>query len=104
MFRLPDRVRWHDGRRFTVADVKCTWDRVAGVSEDEPRINPREGWFTNMAGTDVESNHVVLFRLKRPRPVIPGLSCVGIFAGLTLPRVGGADARASYRNDNVSFR
>ncbi len=67
-FKLRDGVRWHDGKRFTAADVKCTWDRVAGLSEDKLRINPREGWFKNLAGIDVISAHAVSFRLKRPQP------------------------------------
>ena len=67
-FKLRDGVRWHDGKPFTAADVKCTWDRVMGVSEDKLRINPREGWFKNLAGIDVISDHEVLFRLNRPQP------------------------------------
>ncbi len=67
-FKLRDGVRWHDGKPFTAADVKCTWDRVAGLSEDKFRINPREGWFKNLAGIDVKSDQEVTFRLKRPQP------------------------------------
>jgi peptide/nickel transport system substrate-binding protein len=67
-FELRDGVRWHDGKPFTAADVKCTWDRVAGVSADKLRINPREGWFQNLAGIDVKGDHQVVFRLKRPQP------------------------------------
>jgi peptide/nickel transport system substrate-binding protein len=67
-FKLRDNVRWHDGKPFTAADVKCTWDRVAGVSADKLRINPREGWFRNLAGIDVKDDHEVVFRLKRPQP------------------------------------
>src|SRR5262249_6061752 len=25
-FKLRDGVKWHDGKPFTAADVKCTWD------------------------------------------------------------------------------
>jgi peptide/nickel transport system substrate-binding protein len=60
-FVLRDGVRWHDGKRFTAADVKCSWDRVAGLSEDRLRINPREGWFSSLAGIDVLSDHEVVF-------------------------------------------
>jgi len=67
-FKLRDGVRWHDGKPFTAADVKCTWDRVAGVAEDKLRINPREGWFKNLAGIEVKSDHEISFRLKRPQP------------------------------------
>src|SRR4051794_24294369 len=29
-FKLREGVRWHDGKPFTVADVKCTWDLLQG--------------------------------------------------------------------------
>src|SRR5437667_6829218 len=29
-FRLRQGVKWHDGKPFTAADVKCTWDMLAG--------------------------------------------------------------------------
>src|SRR5215469_7510874 len=29
-FRLRPGIRWHDGKPFTAADVKCTWDRLRG--------------------------------------------------------------------------
>ena len=67
-FTLRQGVRWHDGKPFTAADIKCTWDRVLGTSEEKLRINPREGWFKNLAGIDVKANDEVVFRLKRPQP------------------------------------
>src|SRR3954453_18186256 len=27
-FKLRDGVKWHDGKPFTSADVKCTWDML----------------------------------------------------------------------------
>src|SRR5437899_5210988 len=29
-FPLRQGVKWHDGKPFTAADVKCTWDMLAG--------------------------------------------------------------------------
>ncbi len=29
-FHLRQGVKWHDGKPFTAADVKCTWDALAG--------------------------------------------------------------------------
>ena len=29
-FTLERNVRWHDGKPFTAADVKCTWDLIMG--------------------------------------------------------------------------
>ena len=67
-FKLRQGVRWHDGKPFTAADVKCTWDRVMGVSADKLRINPREGWFKNLSAIDTKADDEVVFRLKRPQP------------------------------------
>src|SRR3954471_21630338 len=29
-FKLREGVKWHDGKPFTSADVKCTWDMLLG--------------------------------------------------------------------------
>ena len=29
-FPLRQGVKWHDGKPFTAADVKCTWDMLPG--------------------------------------------------------------------------
>jgi peptide/nickel transport system substrate-binding protein len=42
-FHLHQGVRWHDGKPFTAADVKCTWDALAGKrprSSASIRANP----------------------------------------------------------------
>src|ERR1044071_3817626 len=41
-FKLRQGVKWHDGKPFTAADVKCTWDLVLGKSQDKLRLNPRK--------------------------------------------------------------
>jgi peptide/nickel transport system substrate-binding protein len=61
-------VRWHDGKPFTAADVKCTWDRLIGASADKLRINPREGWYKNLAEVAAIDDARVEFRLRRPQP------------------------------------
>src|ERR1700746_1187953 len=45
---LRQGVKWHDGKAFTAADVKCTWDRLRGVDPDKFRINPRKAWYRNV--------------------------------------------------------
>src|SRR5436853_7027336 len=32
-FKLRRGVKWHDGKPFTAADVKCTWDILAGKAQ-----------------------------------------------------------------------
>src|SRR6516165_3175065 len=33
-FNLRHGVKWHDGKPFTAADVKCTWDLLQGHASD----------------------------------------------------------------------
>src|ERR1700688_3727947 len=47
-FHLRQGVKWHDGKPFTSADVKCTWDLVQGKAPERLRVNPRKGWYTNL--------------------------------------------------------
>src|SRR5689334_23997557 len=47
-FELRQEVRWHDGKPFTGADVKCTWDLILGKGEDKLRTNPRKSWYRNL--------------------------------------------------------
>src|SRR4030095_11319170 len=44
-FPLHEGVKWHDGKPFTAADVKCTWDMQAGKASEKFRINPRKSWY-----------------------------------------------------------
>src|SRR3984957_9056817 len=41
-FKLRGGVKWHDGKPFTAADVKCTWDLLTGVAPEKLRVNPRK--------------------------------------------------------------
>src|SRR6266404_9671710 len=43
-FKLRDGVKWHDGKPFTSADVKCTWDMVKGGEDSKLR----KSWFFNL--------------------------------------------------------
>jgi peptide/nickel transport system substrate-binding protein len=44
-FRLRSGIKWHDGKPFTAADVKCTWDLLLGLGSDKLRLNPRKSWW-----------------------------------------------------------
>jgi peptide/nickel transport system substrate-binding protein len=41
-FTLRDGVKWHDGKPFTAADVKCTYDLLIGKAKEKLRLNYRE--------------------------------------------------------------
>ena len=47
-FKLHQSVNWHDGKPFTAADVKCTWDLLQGKAKEKLRLNAREAWWANL--------------------------------------------------------
>jgi peptide/nickel transport system substrate-binding protein len=63
-FKLRQGAKWHDGKPFTAADVKCTWDMLTGKSQDKLRLNPRKAWYRNLEGVVPEGDHAVTFELK----------------------------------------
>src|SRR5215469_16214571 len=44
-FPLRQGVRWHDGKPFTAADVKCTLYFISGKATEKLRLNPRKSWY-----------------------------------------------------------
>jgi peptide/nickel transport system substrate-binding protein len=67
---LPLRpgVKWHDGKPFTAADVKCTWDLLTGKASEKLRLNPRKQWYQNLETVTVNGDYEATFRLRRPQP------------------------------------
>src|ERR1700759_4603857 len=47
-FTLRSDVKWHDGKPFTAADVRCTFDLVMDKGEAKLRRNPRGIWYENL--------------------------------------------------------
>jgi peptide/nickel transport system substrate-binding protein len=76
-FPLRHGVKWHDGVPFTATDVKCTWDMLAGKSDQKLRINPRKSWYRNLAEVTTNGDFEVSFHLKRPQPGFLGLLASG---------------------------
>ncbi len=68
-FKLRDGVKWHDGKPFTSADVKCTWDMLIG-DESKLRKNPRKSWYVNLKEVTTNGEREVTFHLKRPQPAL----------------------------------
>src|ERR1700688_102813 len=48
-FKLRQGVKWHDGKPFTAADVKCTWEMLQGKTAEKLRLNPRKAWYDNLS-------------------------------------------------------
>jgi peptide/nickel transport system substrate-binding protein len=64
---LRQSVKWHDGKPFTAADVKCTWDMLQGKAAEKLRINPRKGWYSNLDTVTTKGDYEVTFHLKVPQ-------------------------------------
>src|ERR1700731_1822470 len=47
-FKLRHGVKWQDGKPFTAADVKCTWDLLQGKTQEKLRLNPRKAWYRTL--------------------------------------------------------
>jgi peptide/nickel transport system substrate-binding protein len=67
-FKLRSGVKWHDGKPFTSADVKCTWDGLIGKNEARLRKNPRKAWYFNLKDVTVQGDQEVTFHLGRAQP------------------------------------
>jgi peptide/nickel transport system substrate-binding protein len=79
-FKLRKGVKWHDGKPFTSADVKCTWyDLILGNggSKYKLRKNPRKAWYKNLKGVKTNGDHEVTFNFGRPQPAILTLLASG---------------------------
>ena len=76
-FPLRQGVKWHDGKPFTAADVKCTWDALVGKGNDKFRVNPRRSWYRNLEEITTDGDYEVTFHLKRPQPYLIALLASG---------------------------
>jgi peptide/nickel transport system substrate-binding protein len=76
-FALRDGVKWHDGKPFTAADVKCTWDMLMGKAQQKFRKNPRQSWYENVAEITTKGDLEASFVLKRPQPALVALLASG---------------------------
>ncbi len=77
-FKLRQGVKWHDGQKFTSADVKCTWDMLSGKSANKLRLNPRKAWYRNLDDVTTDGDYAVTFALKRPQPAFISLLAGGM--------------------------
>jgi peptide/nickel transport system substrate-binding protein len=59
--KLRHGVKWHDGKPFTTADVKCTWDLLQGNTQEKLRLNPRKAWYRNLDQVTTDGDDGVIF-------------------------------------------
>ena len=78
-FKLRQGVKWHDGKPFTAADVKCTWDLLIGKSQDKLRLNPRKAIYRNLDDVVTEGDYSVTLVMKRPQPAFHDAAGLGLW-------------------------
>jgi peptide/nickel transport system substrate-binding protein len=78
IFHLREGVKWRDGKPFTAADVKCTWDLIQGKSAERLHVNPRKSWYANLSEVVPNGDYEVAFVLKRPQPAFLALLATGM--------------------------
>ena len=76
-FTLRDGVTWHDGKPFTAADVKCTFDLLTDQGKEKLRLNYRGSWWVNVSGVTTKGAHEATIHLKRPQPALLSLLATG---------------------------
>src|SRR6201746_2756354 len=76
-FKLHQGVKWHDGKPFTSADVKCTFDMMMGKSQQKFRQNPRKSWYDQVDEVVTNGDYEASFKLKRPQPALLALLASG---------------------------
>src|SRR6266851_1803935 len=74
---LRQGVKWHDGKPFTSADVKCTFDLLQGKASEKLRVNPRKSWYANLDNITANGDYEVTFHLKRPQASFLALLATG---------------------------
>src|SRR3954447_6970528 len=79
-FKLRPGVTWHDGKPFTAADVKCTFDLVQDKGKEHLRKNPRKLLWNNVDEVVPNGDLEVTFRLGRPQPSLLALLASGYTA------------------------
>jgi peptide/nickel transport system substrate-binding protein len=76
-FELRHDVRWHNGKPFTAADVKCTFDLLTNQGKEKLRLNYRESWWVNVSGVSVDGEYEATIHLKRPQPAMLAMLASG---------------------------
>src|SRR5260370_3853972 len=74
---LRQGVKWHDGKPFTAADVRCTFELLQGTAKEKLRINPRKSWFNNLSEVTTKGDYEVTFHLKQPQASLLAMLATG---------------------------
>src|ERR1700730_5559193 len=76
-FKLRQGVKWHDGKPFPTAEIKCTFDMLMGKSQQKLRQNPRKSRYDQVNDVTTNGDYEASFNLKRPQPALLALLASG---------------------------
>jgi peptide/nickel transport system substrate-binding protein len=103
-FPLRQGVRWHDGKPFTANDVQCTWDMLTGKSSEKLRVNPRKGWYRNLAAVTTNGDYEVTLSSQSAATGVSRAARFRVFPDLSLSCPAARHAPASDRHGPVQIR
>ena len=103
-FKLRQGVKWHDGKPFSSADVKCTFDMLMGKSQQKFRLNPRKSWYDQGRRCHDQWRLRGHLQPEAAAAGAAGAARVRLHAGLSLPCVAARHAHASDRHRPVQIR
>ena len=64
-FALRKDVKWHDGKSFTAADVKFTFERIL-----DPEVGSWLRGFFDVSGVETPDDYTAVVRLRAPSPTL----------------------------------
>ena len=76
-FKLREGVKWHDGKPFTAADVKCTYDLLTGKARRSCASTIAKPGFSISTRSPPRAISEVTFHLKQPQPALISLLASG---------------------------
>ena len=103
-FPLRQGVKWHDGKPFTAADVKCTWDLLLGKAQREAARQPAQVLVPQSRRGDDERRLRGHLPPEAAAAGVSGAAGLRLVAGLSLPCAAARDAQPSDRHRPVQIR
>ena len=103
-FKLRQGVKWHDGKPFTAADVKCTWDMLMGKTQQKFRVNPRKSWYDELVDVTVNGDYRGRVQPEAAAAGVAGAARLRLYAGVSLPRLARATCAPADRHRSVQIR
>ena len=102
-FQLRHGVSWHDGKPFTAADVKCTWDLILGNGSGQTARQPAQVLVPQPRVGQHQRRHGDVPSEKAAAGLYCA-ACLGLFAGLSVSRPAAEHAAAPDRHRAVQIR